>query len=115
MKVTAGLLAAYGALTVAVAVFANGPAQGDLLSKWGGAVPWYGLSAVGALAALTWLLAYRNDRVLVVSAVCLVAWTACYWLGTDQGVELNAASAQSTPSGASERIHSRSTVSPTRA
>ena len=89
MKVVAALLAVYGVVTVYVAVFANEPAQGDLLSKAGGAIPWFGLAALGALAALAWLLVYRDRRVLFVSALCLVAWTACYWLGTDQGAELN--------------------------
>ena len=89
MKVVAAFLVAYGVVTVYVALFANEPAQGDLLSKAGGAIPWFGLSALGALAALAWLLAYRDKRVLFVSAVCLLAWTACYWLGTDQGAELS--------------------------
>jgi hypothetical protein len=91
MKSVPALLAAYGVVTVYVAVFANEPAQGDLLSKAGGAIPWYGLSALGALAALAWLLGFRDKRALLVSALCLSAWTACFWLGTDQGVEeLNA-------------------------
>ncbi len=79
----------YGAFAVYVAVFANEPAQGDLLSKSGGAIPWFGLSALGALAALAWLLAYRDNRVIFVSASCLVTWTVCDWLGTDRGAELN--------------------------
>jgi uncharacterized membrane protein len=89
VKLVAALLAVYGVVTVYVAVFANEPAQGDLLSKAGGAIPWFGLSALGALAAFAWLLAYRHKRVLFVSALCLLAWTACFWLGTDQGAELN--------------------------
>ena len=88
MKVAGALLAAYGVVSVYVALLANEPAQGDLLSKAGGAMPWFGLSALGAVAALAWLLAYRDKRVLFVSALCLLAWTACYWLGTDQGAEL---------------------------
>jgi uncharacterized membrane protein len=90
VKLVAALLAVYGVLSVYVAVFANEPAQGDLLSKAWGAIPWFGPSAAGALAALAWLVAYRNKRVLFASALCLLAWTACYWLGTDQGAELNA-------------------------
>jgi hypothetical protein len=89
VKLAAGLLAAYGAFAVYVAVFANDPAQGDLLSKQAGAIPWYGLSALGALAAIAWLVAYRRARaLLLLAAVCLGGWTACYWFGTDQGAEL---------------------------
>jgi uncharacterized membrane protein len=100
MRLVASFLAVYGAFAVYVAIFANDPAQGDLLAKRAGAIPWFGLSALGALAAVAWLVAYRHARVLLlVSAVCLAGWTACYWLGTDQGAELNAIALTLTAAG----------------
>jgi len=90
MTAAAGGLLLYGLIALSVAIFANAPVEGNLLAKRFGPIAWYGLSALGALAALAALVAFRRSRVLlVVSAVCLAGWVACYWLGTDQGVELN--------------------------
>jgi len=87
VKAASALLLAYGVAALYVAVFENDLGHGDRLTTGFGLVPWFGLSAIGAAAALTCLVSARQSRTLLaVSAISLAAWTAYLLLGTNQGI-----------------------------
>jgi hypothetical protein len=80
------LLLAYGLLALFVA-YVWGPGSSDELITGGPVtVPWFGLPAVGAIAAMVGLFLIARQRAAVLAvllaAVCLVVWTLLFVLGT---------------------------------
>jgi hypothetical protein len=83
----AGCLLLYGLLAVAIAS-AWGPGNSDELVTGGPAlIPWYGLSTLGALAALAGLALVRRPGsarwALLLAALSLAGWTGLVFVVAD--------------------------------